>query len=202
MEYSTFVDVFIDFAEVAIHSILAERKVYPAALFTKCQKYGLLVRKSRHPSLNGYIKDFLMGIRQDLLCGLVQKIHIVILDPGCNPVEKFVIRIRDVYDHVTQVSKQSAVTCITIPECESFFHTLIQKLLFLESSLGENPADCTFELLCELVDGRDYPQSYEERVPWIQAESSILHVSDSTISPLKSLDVGVVKIDMVVERGS
>ncbi|KAJ3061631.1 MAD2 mitotic arrest deficient-like 2, partial [Rhizoclosmatium hyalinum] len=193
MDYSAFVDILIDFAEVSIHTILAERNVYPPDIFTKCQKYGLIVRKSRHPALNGYIKDFLMAIRADLQQGSVQKIHIVILDIGSNPIEKFTLRIRDVYDHITQQSKQSAMTCITVPECESYFHTLMQKLLFLDTRLGKTPTDCTFELLCELAEGKEYPQSYEENVPWVQAESSIVYIQQSSIMPLKSLDAGIVK---------
>ncbi|KAJ3233718.1 hypothetical protein HDU81_002040 [Chytriomyces hyalinus] len=134
MEYALLVDCILDFLEVGIHTILHERKVYPAEVFTRTQKYSLAVFRSRHPALNGYIKDFLMALRPDLMqvpsianrsfetttiklltpsilivsCiqGSLSKVHVVILDMGSNPVEKFVFRVRDVYDHVTQQSKQ------------------------------------------------------------------------------------------------
>ncbi|KAI8622779.1 DNA-binding protein [Chytriomyces sp. MP71] len=199
MDYSSFMDCFVDFLEVAIHTILYERKVYPETVFEKAQMYNITVRRSRHPALNGYIMDFLMGIRVDLAQGAVHKIMLVILDTGSNPVEKFVFRIKDVYEHVTQQSKQSAVTNTSILELETYFHTIIQRLAFIHSSLASCVPDCTFSLLCELIDGKEFPQSYEEDVPWVHAESSIVHVTQSRITPLNVLDAGVVRVDVFLE---
>ncbi|TPX73283.1 hypothetical protein CcCBS67573_g05440 [Chytriomyces confervae] len=197
MEYASLVDCILDFLEVGIHTILHERKVYPAAVFTRTQKYSLSVFRSRHPALNGYIKDFLMAVRPDLMQGSLSKVHVVILDAGSNPVEKFVFRVRDVYDHVTQQSKQNSFASVSIVEAETYFYTLLQRLCFIDASLTANPPDCTFNLLCELIDGKEFPRSYEQDVAWVQAESSIAHVSHSRVSPFKTLDAGVVKLDII-----
>ncbi|KAJ3347978.1 MAD2 mitotic arrest deficient-like 2 [Entophlyctis luteolus] len=143
MEFVAFVDLFIEFVEAAVHTILLQRRVYPegstavpvrrltrsnSELFTRCRIYDLAVRKSRHPLLNGYINDFLMSVRPDLRMvfrlfpsdfikliqltkrftkGALNKIYLVIFDIAHNPVEKFVFRVKDAYEHVTQHSKQS-----------------------------------------------------------------------------------------------
>ncbi|KAI8827462.1 DNA-binding protein [Chytriomyces cf. hyalinus JEL632] len=185
---ASLVDCIVDFLEVGIHTILYERKVYPGAVFTRTQKYSLSVYRSRHPALNGYIKDFLRAVRPDLMQGSLSKVHV------------FVFRVRDVYDHVTQQSKQNSFASVSIVEVESYFYTLLQRLCFIDGSLTANPPDCTFNLLCELIDGKEFPRSYEQDVAWVQAESSISHVSHSRVSPFKTLDAGVVKLDMYVEE--
>ncbi|KAI8842603.1 hypothetical protein BJ741DRAFT_695572 [Chytriomyces cf. hyalinus JEL632] len=122
MENASLVGCILDFLEVGIRTILHERQVYPAgvwdlALFQgEACDFDSLTHAFRQPSLlarkstrsqcfdrgircfNGYIKDFLMAVRPDLMQGSLSKVLVVILDAGSNSVEKFVFRVRDVYD--------------------------------------------------------------------------------------------------------
>jgi len=52
--------------EVAIHTILYVRQVYPADLFVRRKKYETPVYQSRHPLLNEYISGAVQAIRDEL----------------------------------------------------------------------------------------------------------------------------------------
>lgn len=53
--------------EVAIHTILKTRQVYPEDLFVKRQKYDAPVFQSRHPALNEYISGAVKAIGEELV---------------------------------------------------------------------------------------------------------------------------------------
>lgn len=52
--------------EVAIHTILYVRQVYPADLFVRRKKYETPVYQSRHPTLNEYISGAVKAVRDEL----------------------------------------------------------------------------------------------------------------------------------------
>ena len=52
--------------EVAIHTILYVRQVYPADLFVRRKKYETPVYQSRHPGLNEYIAGAVKAIGDEL----------------------------------------------------------------------------------------------------------------------------------------
>lgn len=52
--------------EVAIHTILYVRQVYPADLFVRRKKYETPVYQSRHPGLNEYIAGAIKAIGDEL----------------------------------------------------------------------------------------------------------------------------------------
>ena len=52
--------------EVAIHTILYVRQIYPADLFVRRKKYETPVYQSRHPSLNEYIAGAVKAIGDEL----------------------------------------------------------------------------------------------------------------------------------------
>eukprot|EP00656_Telonema_subtile_P014176 TRINITY_DN17228_c0_g1_i3.p1 TRINITY_DN17228_c0_g1~~TRINITY_DN17228_c0_g1_i3.p1 ORF type:complete len:106 (+),score=24.72 TRINITY_DN17228_c0_g1_i3:75-392(+) len=54
---------FMDFLEVAFHTILFSRQIYPKEVFEKRKRYGIPVWMSRHPELNQYISDFIQSTR-------------------------------------------------------------------------------------------------------------------------------------------
>jgi len=56
----------IGLVEVAIHTILYTRQVYPADLFVRRQKYDTPVFQSRHPALNEYISGAVKAIGEEL----------------------------------------------------------------------------------------------------------------------------------------
>lgn len=52
--------------EVAIHTILYVRQVYPVELFFRRKKYDAVVFQSRHPALNEYISGAVKAIEDEL----------------------------------------------------------------------------------------------------------------------------------------
>jgi len=52
--------------EVAIHTILYVRQVYPAEIFVRRKKYETPVFQSRHPALNDYISGAVKAIADEL----------------------------------------------------------------------------------------------------------------------------------------
>ena len=82
--------------EVAIHSILYVRQIYPADLFIRRKKYDTPVFQSRHPALNDYISGAVKAIREQLLTvrqQLFRHIRPKLLDQG--NLEKVVVVIKD-----------------------------------------------------------------------------------------------------------
>lgn len=53
--------------EVAIHTILYVRQIYPAEIFVRRKKYDTPVFQSRHPSLNEYISGAVKAIGDELV---------------------------------------------------------------------------------------------------------------------------------------
>jgi hypothetical protein len=53
--------------EVAIHTILYVRQVYPAEVFVRRKKYETPVYQSRHPGLNEYIAGAIKAIGDELV---------------------------------------------------------------------------------------------------------------------------------------
>ena len=53
--------------EVAIHTILRVRQVYPVDLFVRRRKYDAPVYQSRHPALNEYISGAVKAVGEELL---------------------------------------------------------------------------------------------------------------------------------------
>lgn len=68
------------FVEVAIHTILHARGVYPPAIFERRREYGTVVWMSRHPDLNAGIQDVLLSARGHLARGAIQALIVVLLD--------------------------------------------------------------------------------------------------------------------------
>lgn len=65
---STFVPVPYPFSvEVAIHTILYVRQIYPPDLFVRRKKYDMPVFQSRHPALNEYISGAVKAIADELV---------------------------------------------------------------------------------------------------------------------------------------
>jgi len=52
--------------EVAIHTILYVRQVYPAELFVRRKKYDTPVFQSRHPALNEYISGAVKAVSEEM----------------------------------------------------------------------------------------------------------------------------------------
>lgn len=57
--------------EVAIHTILYARQMYPVDLFVRRKKYDTPVFQSRHPALNEYISGAVKAIGEELVLVII-----------------------------------------------------------------------------------------------------------------------------------
>jgi len=86
-----------EFIEVAIHTILYVRQIYPPDLFVRRKKYDMPVFQSRHPALNEYISGAVKAITDELVSGNIQKVVVVIKDKDQVALERFIF-FRTKYD--------------------------------------------------------------------------------------------------------
>ena len=58
---------FVDFLNVAIHTILYERSIYPPESFLSARKYNYAVRQNRHPRVCAWIQAATLAVETELL---------------------------------------------------------------------------------------------------------------------------------------
>ncbi|KAJ3158260.1 MAD2 mitotic arrest deficient-like 2 [Geranomyces michiganensis] len=216
LNYSELADVLLEFLEVAIHHILHARRLYPAELFEARQKYGVAVRMSRHPALNTYIQDCLVGVRPDLENGTLSKLHLAIYGPGGGGggiVERFTFEVRSLLEGWDAGERNSAQTSININDLESHFAAFLIKLATLASAssntvIEPNPPNCTFALLAELhraarLGGNGGSGQGGGAMDWIPGdEDEVALRAGRGIVPIKTLDAGLMKIQLFVEENA
>ena len=65
--YQSVVSAFVTFLEVAVHTLLYERDVYPRTSFSAVRKYNHAVRQSRHPKVCKWVADAMAAVRKEVL---------------------------------------------------------------------------------------------------------------------------------------
>ncbi|KDQ15724.1 hypothetical protein BOTBODRAFT_54600 [Botryobasidium botryosum FD-172 SS1] len=143
-----------EFLEVAIHTILYVRQVYPPDLFVRRKRYDAPVYQSRHPALNEYIAGAVKAVGEELVLGNVERVVVVIKDQAEIPLERFVFSLRNVIEVETDLRDtpvQNAVTAASLPQ---FFRSFLIKLNIMESQLSSIPLEDnpTFAIVLELRD--------------------------------------------------
>ena len=58
--------ITLPLVEVAVHTILFVRRLYPVDLFTRKKKWDAPVYQSRHPALNEYISGGVKAVGEEL----------------------------------------------------------------------------------------------------------------------------------------
>ncbi|GAC76704.1 mitotic spindle checkpoint protein [Moesziomyces antarcticus T-34] len=78
LTYNQLISGIIDFLEVALHTILCLRSVYPFDVFARRKKYSHPCYQSRHPGLNEYISRVLAALRREIERSSVSKVILVV----------------------------------------------------------------------------------------------------------------------------
>ncbi|KAI8819248.1 MAD2 mitotic arrest deficient-like 2, partial [Fimicolochytrium jonesii] len=193
-----------EFLEVAIHYILYIRSVYPAELFSPRRKYNVPVRMSRHPVLNGYIRDVLSGLTPDLQRGTVSKLYLVIHDPRTKqPYEKFTFQIRTLTEGLSESMLKNAESSIGVGDVERHLRAFLLKISVCDALLAPNPPDAAFAILVELSEEAKGPvNELAKAAPWIPSDPGQVDVSAAAIVPLKTMDAGILKMQLYVEESA
>ncbi|KAI8895044.1 DNA-binding protein [Globomyces pollinis-pini] len=179
------VDIVVEFIEIAIHYILFIRNVYE-----------IPVQQSRHPELNGYIQDLLLTIKPDLLNGSISKFYVCINDSQSNLLEKFTFQMKSMINDLSE-SQQADKTGSGLKEIQQYLRAFLMKISCLDAQLMPNPSDCTWCAWVEIVGDDPSPTKSTHLIP---GEPSEIKVENGRLLPLRTLDTGLIKMEMFVEE--
>ncbi|KAI9570242.1 DNA-binding protein [Boletus coccyginus] len=199
-----------EFIEVAIHTILYVRQIYPPDLFVRRKKYDTPVFQSRHPALNQYISGAVKAIADELLSGNVQKVVVVIKDKDQVALERFIFAVQNMIEveaYNRDVSVQEAMTSAALSR---YFRAFLVKLSMIESQLGmlEPQDDASFAILLELCDDKEAPIGPEDETnrdppPWVPADRQYTTsgvTDDAQFHFLRAVETGIVNLSLAVQE--
>ncbi|QRV97321.1 mitotic spindle assembly checkpoint protein MAD2B [Ceratobasidium sp. AG-Ba] len=213
LTFNQTVKEIVEFLEVAIHTILFIRGVYPPDLFVRRRKWDAPVYQSRHPALNEYIAGAVSAVKDELLMGSVERMIVVIKDRNDVALERFIFSLKVVvepapiemnrWDKDTVI--KDALPLLSLPQ---HFRSFLVKLSLVEGQLGDLPQDedMSFGVLLELKDDAvpsASPQSSQDPPPWIAASNQ--HTSagtsdDAQLRVIRALETGVIDVGLAVQE--
>ncbi|KAH8997332.1 DNA-binding protein [Lactarius akahatsu] len=193
--------------EVAIHTILYVRQVYPADLFVRRKKYETPVYQSRHPGLNEYITGAVRAMNDELALGSVEKVVVVIKDKDEVALERFIFSIQNMI--ASRVIQQGHKVLWPTTSLGQYFRSFMVKLNMIESQLAELPRDGenTFAIVMELREG-EAPSTTphkDDPPPWIPATTQHTTSGASEKAELhmvRAVDTGVVNLSLAVQESA
>ncbi|KZP25435.1 DNA-binding protein [Athelia psychrophila] len=163
-----------EFIEVAIHTILYVRQIYPADLFVRRKKYDTPVFQSRHPALNDYISGAVKAIGEELVLvrinmplsrvrlpedfcqGNVDKVVVVIKDKEEKALERFIFSVQNMIEVEPYNKDTNIQEAMSSEALGQYFRGFLVKLNMVEAQLGQMYMgdDLSFAILIELKDGQ------------------------------------------------
>ncbi|KIP10142.1 hypothetical protein PHLGIDRAFT_115773 [Phlebiopsis gigantea 11061_1 CR5-6] len=195
-----------EFIEVAIHTILYVRHVYPAELFVRRKKYDTPVFQSRHPTLNEYIAGAVKAVADEISVGNVEKLVVVIKDKHDVALERFVFSVQNMIAVESYNKDTSVQDAMTPSALGRYFRAFMIKLCTIEATLGQLSLgdDGSFAIVIELQDdqapsvarGKDPP-------PWIPASTphTTRGASDKAeLHMVRTVDTGIISLSLSIQE--
>jgi len=168
-----------DFLELAVHSILSARKIYPPGSFEIKRRYDIPVKISKSPELCHYIANVVNSMQQWIEEASLHKMVLNIYDTAEMIVERFVFDIEYTPIGTQKVQSTEASVC-----------AFLSKMSVLNSTLIPLPQECTFSIFVHGdFDGGDLACK-EEKSKWV----------NSSILPLKYVTCEDVKIQVRIPQ--
>ncbi|KAJ3754011.1 spindle checkpoint protein [Lentinula raphanica] len=196
-----------DFIEVAIHTILYVRQVYPAEIFIRRKKYDTPVFQSRHPALNAYISGAIKAVGEELVKGNLDKVVVVIKNKEEKALERFVFSVENMIE-VEKFDKNTSVEgAMSSLALGQYFRSFLVKLNMIEAQLGQMYLgdDVSFAILMELKDGikPSTTAGSKEPPPWIPAD--LKHTTsgaseDAELHVVRAVSTGIINLSLVVQE--
>ncbi|KAH7886131.1 DNA-binding protein [Phlebopus sp. FC_14] len=195
--------------EVAIHTILYVRQIYPPDLFIRRKKYDTPVFQSRHPALNEYISGAVKAVADELILGNVDKVVVLIKDKDQLALERFIFSIANMiqvqsYDKDTSV--QDAMSSIALTQ---YFRSFLIKLTMIETQLGLlelKEDEASFAIVLELKDDKVPSASSDKNPPpWVPADQQ--HTTsgaseEAQLHLLRAVDTGILSLSLAVQESA
>ncbi|GAA5889806.1 hypothetical protein JCM8208_001136 [Rhodotorula glutinis] len=226
LTYKEVLKLVRDYLEVAFHTLLYIRQVYPAELFHQVKKYNVPVWQSRASPLNAYLGRVLECLHEELDKGTIRRVILVIKEATGDetPLERFVFEFewlvpqrelpKDGDDFTPQKDG------LAEGDIEPLFHACLLKLNLSQSLLKRLTQEVTFAIILEMRDDAPPPESKAARaghVPaeWIPAEQRqtgeeggagpgrgrrMGDIELSSTAPLETIGLGVLNMNMLVEE--
>nr|XP_022322876.1 uncharacterized protein LOC111124316 [Crassostrea virginica] len=191
------VDIFSEFLEIAIHSVLYNRELYPAGVFERRKKYNVPVQICVHPEVNQYITQVVNGISEFNSNKELEKVAIVVLNSELKPLEKFVLEI-----HKPDIS-QNQQTDRYLYQLEQSLRSFLLKINMADSLLNPLPRDCTWTVHAttrESAAAQVFDKNVEDNFPWLEASEKETAMDNSSILPLKSTTSPYINMQLYVEE--
>ncbi|KAF9076023.1 spindle checkpoint protein [Rhodocollybia butyracea] len=197
----------IEFIEVAIHTILYVRQVYPAELFIRRKKYDTPVFQSRHPALNAYISGALKAVGEELTKGNLDKVTVVIKNKEEKALERFVFSMENMIEvekFDKDISVEGAMSSLALGQ---YFRSFLVKLNMIEAQLGQMYLgdEVSFAILIELKSDLKPTAATGsmEPPPWIPADRQ--HTTsgaseDAELHIVRSVSTGIINLSLVVQE--
>ncbi|PWN27151.1 DNA-binding protein, partial [Jaminaea rosea] len=203
LTYNELVSSLIHFLEVAFHSILHLRHVYPPSIFSLHRSYQIPVHRSRHPGLNEYISSILTAVREELdkdddeQAGGVHKIIFVLSSASTGKtLERYIFELAHLLPRTLRRADRdlSIRGNVSFRQVQLYYRAFLMKLVVLDAALEEvhDEEDLTFA-----VDGEVHDDSQELRARRSAAEGK--DNDEPIILPVKTLDSGVINLMLYVE---
>ncbi|XP_069120041.1 mitotic spindle assembly checkpoint protein MAD2B-like isoform X1 [Argopecten irradians] len=191
-------NILCEFLEVAIHSILYLRDLYPRSVFEKRKKYNVPVQMCLHPDVCKYVVNIVDSVHQLNQNNQVEKISVVILGSDLRPLERFVIEIgRHIHtDHLIGEDRY-------LYQLEESLRAFLLKLNVSDALLHPLPKDCTWTVQIETTESAANSINDKQMIkgfPWVEAEQRETNLVDPNIVPLKAVTSDYVKMQMFVEE--
>ncbi|PCH33994.1 mitotic spindle checkpoint HORMA domain-containing protein [Wolfiporia cocos MD-104 SS10] len=208
--WSQTVQGIAEFIEVAIHTILYVRQIYPVDLFVRRKKYNTPVFQSRHPALNEYISGAVGALAEELATGSVDKIAVVVKNQDDVALERFIFAVQNMIN-VDPYNKDISVEGAIAPSSlGQYLRSFLVKLNMIEAQLGQldSCGELSFAIVLELHDNKAPATSYgEDRdpPPWVPAltpHTTAGAADTAELHMVRAVDTGIINLSLAVQESA
>ena len=193
-----------DFLEVATHTILKERNLYPAEIFSDRRCFGVPVSMARHPDVEAYVKKTLKAIEPLLASGSVEAVVIAVTDgTHGEPVEKFVFRVDPTGPPPSDAVGGPHDVADAVESTEYSLRALLARLALLDTKLPPVREDAAWRLLLWMREGYDASQILADpaaaRLIDATRDLAAAQIKDSSLVPVKTVATPLAHFELYVE---
>ncbi|KAK7861952.1 hypothetical protein R5R35_006321 [Gryllus longicercus] len=186
-------DILLEFLEIAIHTVVYSRRLYPDTIFVKKKLYGTPVYCSIHPEVNSYITESLKGIQELIKKNEVKKVCVVFCDKNTLPIDKIVFDVLALYSRLVVGDSYFIHT-------EESLRAALLKISHTCRTLKELPEDASFLIQVHTTETAsltltDDPNNQED-FPWIEAERKCTDIVDGEIVPVREIDTDYLHLEV------
>ncbi|ORY22038.1 DNA-binding protein [Naematelia encephala] len=210
-------EAMTSFLEVAIHTILCIRQIYPSTTFTRRRAHGVPVYQSRHPQVRSYISEVVALIGKEMLAGNMRRVTLVVktIDTGL-PLERFIFDMGYLDSSKRQEGHLRDAPLLGAPgvdELSLMLRGFMIRLTALDGQLEDNRGETTFAIVVETKDdlepatNQPTDGSIPPWVPALQADTLRPPSDDpdcvaehEPLLNVRAVETGVIDIRLMVQE--